>query len=342
MRFFVFVLGSIAIFLPTPNFGQDKLSILTPDEITAPAKQSIDKGLKWLIDHQNADGSWGCQKGEPPSVALTSLAALALMASGSTQDRGPYAKQIQKAVKWVESCQARSGMLSCFDSSGMGKAFEHCCGTLLLSQVYGNKGRVEGEQGEDERRQLALNKSLEELDRLQNDDGGWGGQPKGASEIGVTAMSYLSVRAGNACGARKSKSDMKKLREFVRASLGDGNARIYALTSSLRIEYGMGSGDEKIRKYTDSLLKMKYGQDHGRMSEWDYLAAFYSVGALVLDEKNPAWQRWYTYTRDFLVKIQTVDGCWLIEYCLHCKVFATSLALLALQMPTRILPLYQY
>jgi hypothetical protein len=211
-----------------------------------------------------------------------------------------------------------------------------------MSQLYGMGPRKGSDAGEDERHQLSLNKALEELDREQNDDGGWGGQPKGGTEIGVTAMAYLAVRAGNACGARKIKSDLKKLQEYIQGSLSDGGTRIYGLTSALRVQYGLANPDEKMKKLTETMLKMKYGQDHGRMSEWDYMAAFYSVGALLHDEKNPAWERWYAYTRDFMIKIQTAEGCWIVEYCLHCKVFATSLALLALQMPTRILPLYQY
>jgi hypothetical protein len=87
---------------------------------------------------------------------------------------------------------------------------------------------------------------------------------------------------------------------------------------------------------------MKYGQDHGKISEWDYLAGFYSIGALMHDEKNPAWEKWYGYTRTLLVAIQHPNGFWIIEYCLNCKVFATALALLTLQMPTRILPFHQY
>jgi hypothetical protein len=152
-------------------------------------------------------------------------------------------------------------------------------------------------------------------------------------------MSYLALRAGNPCGARKCGSDMKKLRQYARTSRGDANVRMYALSCSMRIEYGMGRGDPKS---AERLFKLSYTQEHGRLSEWDYLSAFYSVGALMHDEKNAAWAQWYAYTRDFLVKVQAREGCWVIEYCLHCKVLATSLALLAMQMPNRLLPLYQY
>jgi hypothetical protein len=72
------------------------------------------------------------------------------------------------------------------------------------------------------------------------------------------------------------------------------------------------------------------------------MAAFYSVGALMHDEKSAEWKEWYGYTRKFLVAIQHPEGFWIIEYCLQCKVFATALALLSLQMPTRILPFHQY
>ncbi|HLG42884.1 MAG TPA: hypothetical protein VI643_05925, partial [Planctomycetota bacterium] len=96
--------------------------------------------------------------------------------------------------------------------------------------------------------------------------------------------------------------------------------------------------DDVIRQ----LLPKRLGQDHGKMSEWDYMAAFYSVGALIHDDKSDPWKAWFPYVRDFLIKIQQPDGSWIVEYCLHCKVFATTMALLSLQMPGRYLPSTQY
>jgi hypothetical protein len=340
MRWKATWLAGAVLALAGTNFGQDQGA----PEITAPAQKSIEKGIRWLLENQNRDGSWGCERGQPPSVALTALSTLALMASGSTPDRGPYQDAIRKAVKWVESKQERSGYLGAFDSTAMGKCFEHSCGTLMLSQLLGMASPqrlLDQGRAEDERRRISLNKALEVLEGMQNSDGGWGSQPKANSDIGITAMSYLAFQAGTSCGARNSKADLKKLRAFAKSARAEG-ARMYTLASILRVEYGLGKWDGELPNMRGRFLKMRYGQDHGRMSEWDYLAAFYSVGAFLHDESEPSWEKWYAYTRDHLVRIQTQEGSWIVEYCLHCKVFATSLALLSLQMPTRILPLHQY
>ena len=94
--FFWSAAGILLMAMAPPNYGQDQLKLHLDSEITGTARASIDKGLAWLIEQQNRDGSWGCQKGQPPSVALTSLSILSIMAAGSTIDRGPHKEIVQK------------------------------------------------------------------------------------------------------------------------------------------------------------------------------------------------------------------------------------------------------
>lgn len=332
-------------------FGMLFLACLSPDwaqdqaqtEITPAAQEAIQKGIKWLIENQNPDGSWGCEKNQPPSFALTSLSTLALLASGSSADRGPYQKPIQRALKWVEENRMKSGFMSMFDSTAMGEVYEHAAGTLLMAHLYGMSRDKGGDNKDpDARLKATLERALKILEDRQNDDGGWGGYGgTRSSEIGVTAMAYMAIRAGYSCGLNRDKADLKKLEAYLKNAINDGRSRIYGTSAYLRVMYGLGKAKEADAAL-QQLLKMKLGQEHGRMSEWDYMAAHYSVGALIHDEKSEAWKKWYTYVRDFLVKIQQKDGSWIVEYCLHCRVFASSLALLTLQMPGRILPVDQY
>src|SRR5262245_13216286 len=65
--------------------------------VTAPTERAIKTGLGWLARSQNADGSYGngTYRG---NIAVTSLAGLAFMASGSSPGRGPYGPNIDKAL----------------------------------------------------------------------------------------------------------------------------------------------------------------------------------------------------------------------------------------------------
>ncbi|MFO0960727.1 MAG: hypothetical protein U0800_25375 [Isosphaeraceae bacterium] len=68
------------------------------DQFTPETEKAIERGLAWLGKQANSNGSFS--RGDVP-VAVTSLAGLALLASGSTPDRGPYGPQVEKAVKYI-------------------------------------------------------------------------------------------------------------------------------------------------------------------------------------------------------------------------------------------------
>ncbi|MFZ2656123.1 MAG: prenyltransferase/squalene oxidase repeat-containing protein [Victivallales bacterium] len=60
-------------------------------------ERSVGKGLNWLRDHQNADGSWGEDAGKAP--ALTALATLAFLAHGETPSSQEYGTCVLKAIR---------------------------------------------------------------------------------------------------------------------------------------------------------------------------------------------------------------------------------------------------
>ncbi|HCE46465.1 MAG TPA: hypothetical protein DET40_23215 [Lentisphaeria bacterium] len=60
-------------------------------------ERSVSKGLNWLRDHQNADGSWGDNAGH--ATAMTALATLAFLAHGETPSSQEYGTCVLKAIR---------------------------------------------------------------------------------------------------------------------------------------------------------------------------------------------------------------------------------------------------
>ncbi|MEZ5989455.1 MAG: hypothetical protein R3F30_10085 [Planctomycetota bacterium] len=56
-----------------------------------------------LARTQNRDGSWRNTGGYGSPVAMTGLAGVALLMSGSTPTRGPYACPVRRAVDYLMS-----------------------------------------------------------------------------------------------------------------------------------------------------------------------------------------------------------------------------------------------
>lgn len=323
-----------------------------PSEMVPAAETSIEKALHWLAEIQNADGLWGCEKSGAPSTAITGLSILAFLASGSTIEEGPHAAHIRRAVERLMAIQTRSGQITRFDSTGMGIFYDHSCATLALAEVYGTR-RI-SEEFDDLRD--ALHQALRFVYTVQNDDGGWGPAGRGSrSDLAITCNVWMALRAAHNAGLAIENASAKRVEQFVKKCAlpeggftdhpqmnGDAGRMFYPTSAGLRILYGMGRGDwREVERGTAALLTMQLGQDYGgQISEWDYCGAFYAVQAM-LHENGPGWKKWWPKMRDHLVKLQNEDGSWTIEYCLCCRAYATALAVIVLQAPRRLLPIFQ-
>src|SRR5205823_5648295 len=117
LRGYGFVVGTLA--LATGLFGSIRAQDAAPDPaksagrfgegrrgdvpegtlemMTPGTDHAIQGGLAWLARNQNADGSFGTGTYRG-NIAVTSVAGLAFMASGSTPGRGPYGAPIDKAL----------------------------------------------------------------------------------------------------------------------------------------------------------------------------------------------------------------------------------------------------
>ena len=139
-----------------PNSSRRKLS------------SAIEEGLRWLSKQQSADGSYGggAYRG---NIAVTSLAALAMMSSGSSPGRGPYGSQIDRALQYVIDNTSPSGFISVPNASTHGPMYSHGFGTLFLAEAYGMTRRPEIRE--------KLEKAVKLIIDTQNGEGGWRYQP---------------------------------------------------------------------------------------------------------------------------------------------------------------------
>jgi prenyltransferase beta subunit len=321
-------------------------------EMTGAQVQSVRRGMEWLEKTQNIDGLWGCEKSGAPSTAITGLSVLAFLASGSTPSAGPHAARIRRAVDRLIAFQARTGQITRYDSTGMGIFYDHSCATLALAEVYGMcHGNLEMECVHD-----ALVSAVRFMYSVQNDDGGWGPMGRESqSDIAITCSVWMALRAAHNGGISIETARMEKVESFVLNCAepqggfrhapvvqGGGGQMFYPTSAGLRILHGIGKRELKeVEKGMELLLTKMPGDDYrGRITEWDYCAAFFAVQAM-MHEGDAFWRRWWPRMRDYLVRIQNQDGSWTIQYCTCCRAYATALSILVLQAPQRLLPIFQ-
>src|SRR5207245_1596071 len=78
------------------------------DEIPEKYRPAVDKGLGYLVKHQQKDGHWGAN-GDTYPVSMTALAGMALLMEGSTVRDGKYATNIRLAADWLMDRSMKGG-----------------------------------------------------------------------------------------------------------------------------------------------------------------------------------------------------------------------------------------
>ena len=221
-----------------------------------PLSQQVKKGLDWLAEHQLPSGAWGQgeesqnmggggQLKDTPSVADTSVAALALVRSGSTPGKGPYQSQLLKAVQFVcgQIEESDDDSLYITDTRGtrvqskLGPYIDTFMANLFLSEVQNSMPK-----GKDKKRvKAALKKVLAKIEKNQRADGTWGGDgwaPTLSQNIAVKGLNRAK-QGGFAVGEEVLQRSEKYSREQFDRKTGDfdssgtAGVALYGAASSL-------------------------------------------------------------------------------------------------------------
>lgn len=234
------VLGSTAV---TAN-ADDKRSpfeaiVAKEGEPTNPRKatqpkalgESVKKGLKYLVAQQHENGGFGQGGGwrtsnegrngrvegrdvkDPPDVGNTCVAALAMIRAGNTPKEGIYAKQLAKAVAFIEThvedADTESLYVTPVRDTQLQKKIGQYVDTFLTALVLSElKGQMPDKLAED-RLFAALNKTIGKIESHQQTDGTFAGN---AGWAGVLSQGICSKAVNRAYqkGVRVKTETIKK------------------------------------------------------------------------------------------------------------------------------------
>jgi len=310
------------------------------EQITPETDRAIEQGLAWLAKTQNADGSFGSGTYRG-NIACTSLAGLAFMASGSSPGRGQYGSHIDKALVYVMDNTAPSGFIAIPTSGTHGPMYSHGFGALFLAEAYGMTRRPEIRE--------KLQKAIRLIVDTQNHEGGWRYQPvRRDADLSVTICQINALRAARNAGIFVPKETVENCIKYVKQSQNtDGGFRymlqggvsafprsaagIVALYSAA--EYDGKEIDQGIAYLKQYMPEIKFGQ---RYSHYFY-GHYYAAQAMWI-RGGDDWNLWYPAIRDELVRRQSAQGYWQDHLC---NEYGTAMALIILQMPNNLLPIFQ-
>ena len=100
-------------------------------------RDSVKRGLKWLADAQDKDGSLG-GNGGLYRTSTTAFAGLAFLMEGSTPKEGRHAANIRKAIAWFEANARPNGLLvpETDQNDNSRSTYAHACALLFLVSAY--------------------------------------------------------------------------------------------------------------------------------------------------------------------------------------------------------------
>lgn len=308
----------------------------------------IEKGLNYLAQTQNQNGSWTCRVGyklnetyqgeEYDNVGITAIAGIAFLAHGSVPGRGKYGANIEKALQFVLSCvRETDGYITKYGT----RMYEHGFATLFLAEVYG-MSRREDIKGK-------LKKSTQLIINSQNPDGGWRYQPSPIdADISVTVTILQSLRAARNVGIAVPKEVIDKAVGYVKRSQRPDGAFNYQLIEPSRVSFPlvaagvtalMSAGEYNTPEVQKGI---RYMMDPRNMpsiyGDYHYYYGHYYAAQVMFQAGGKNWQQYFQRVQNEIITQQQPDGSWIDDVG---SPYATAMATIILQIPNDYLPIFQ-
>jgi hypothetical protein len=319
---------------------------------------AVSRGLRWLAENQNRDGSWSLanyQQSDRPDnsgdAAGTALALLPFLGAGQTHEYGIYKENVAKGLRWLIERQAIDGDLRAGlnDVRGM---YAHGQATIVLVEALAMTG--------DERFRGPAQLAVDFIVEAQHDEGGWRYRPGEMGDTSVLGWQLMALQSARAPGTGLRVPDTAlKLASYYLDLASEEEGALYryqpqqrqsptpSMTAEAllcRIYLGWTRDDPRLRTGMDWLWQKHPPQrTEGNLYYWYYgTQLFHHLG-------GDSWDQWNTEMRDLLVNTQekrgTQAGSWSpdkFEYGRQGgRIYTTALAVCILEVYYRHLPLFK-
>lgn len=312
-------------------------------EITTESRLATKRGFEYLLRKMRVSGDFDP---EVP-VAANALVGIAFLAGGVTEKSGPtaYSSALRLCTNALLARQDESG----YFRDGSSRMYGHGFATLFIAELYGMGGDREKSL------QDALRRAIKVIERSQGKDGGWDYEPfgpegTGASDTSITVCQTMALRAARNLGIVVDKGVVNRARRYIRDMQNpDGGFgyrkrdRTFSQQSSefprsaagVCILYSLGEyNSEAIRRGFEYLRRKAW-----TVNLFPYYGQYYCAQAM-FQAGGRHWRDYYPRMRDILIRKQERDGSWPAS-ARENGIQVTAMALIILQLPQRLLPIFE-
>ena len=153
----------------------------SPGEFAARVEQAIERGIGFLLEDQNADGSWGSARqtkglniyAPAPGAhdafrtATTAMAVSALLDSGLADDEGPAREALERGEVYLVEHLPKVRRAT---ADAIYNVWSHAYGIQAFADLH----RASDDKARRARYVEIINQQIERLARYESVDGGWG------------------------------------------------------------------------------------------------------------------------------------------------------------------------
>jgi hypothetical protein len=321
--------------------GEMRAQAIRAHKGAADAERAVVAALRWLKDHQEADGSWSRTQHR---AGISALAVLAFLGHGETADSPEFGATLTRGFRFL------SGSFN--PSANM---YEHAIVTYALAEGYGMTRSPDLRAPLEQHLAFLLRaQQAPKADSLHV--GGWRYSVlSDDSDVSVTGWCVQALEAARLAGVEVPQSAFDGASRFLWTMYMDGTfgydrpsggSCTTAIGALAEMFLGRGN-DPRIKAALDKLKSQTFDWEKTEapvgavVYQWYYLTqTFFHAGGAY-------WQHWNDQFRDPLIRRQANDGHWELPEMSREKefnqppVYSTALCALMLEVYWRYLPTYR-
>jgi len=332
-----------------------------------PMDEAIDRGLKFLRQTQLQDGGWpgggqnafpgwdGGQRGSAGDPAVTALAVMAFLSAGHVPGEGRDGAAVERGIRFVMNSQQQNGVFAS-QFGGMTEMYYHGICTLMLAEAA---GMAEGRSADELRQRLeAAVKVVLHAQRRggTRDDGGWRYQVNGwDADLSVTGWQLMALRAARNVGCDVPADRIKAAVRYIQRCHDPASGGYRYTTASQVTVPCTGTGILALelcgKEYHRSPEAMKAGRyilDHNlNPGTSHFFYGVYYTSQAMFQLGDEFWKGYRPRLHDALLRANPPrpGGEWTgrggFDDTRFGPCYCTSMAILALTVEYRYLPIYQ-
>lgn len=336
--------------------GEQQRSILGAREgATLESERAVVFGLNWLAAHQCKNGSWhfnhklaGCSSvcrnpgSHPSTTAATSLALLAFLGAGQTQQRGKYQEAVRAGFYYL------CGRMFPTEHGGdfqEGTMYAQGMAAMCLAEGYA----MTGDEQLGTHAQLALDFIIWAQDRK---GGGWRYAPLMPGDTTVTGWQLMALKCGQMASLRVPQESIYLVQRYLDSVQDYAGAKyLYHVRAKPSSDATNSAVGLLCRMYTGwnhetPALERGVGLLAHEGPSADNMFYNYYATQVLRHWGGDVWRTWNEKLREHLIKTQATEGhesgSWYFDGGqaeVGGRLYNTALALLTLEVYYRYLPL---